>query len=653
MQIHELVSFDGRLDSTAFLPVDDGTNTGKVSVPDLTGNIADEIERIDSRIDNIITSPAPTEQEIIDARFGANDYTYDSLGDAIRGQVDLLESNLTNISPEDTNFLTREHNSFLATTIAEIDPDYKEYSGVYVNPNTGNITSQANDNIIAFRVPFDGFTIKTALGAVALSDEYPDLDTMRVTVKETLPGTAGNLNTYTCPRKGDIAILTYDTRYDQIYLTNINNIITADHFYVKDDNDPFTRNVVTQAGVNTLGNSQLNITKISGQILNWNSGGLTANASYDTYYFKVPVESLTVKCTNGFRAMLVYKIPASNSSIYNKHTQIYQYASGRVETFTATYGLYVAISVAASEVNINIQTDLLKMFTMPALLSGENYLSSDAFYKYEESGSSKYLHIYFKSGEKFVKWELHNVPSQASNSDTWQIGHVCGLDGDLTNETEIVKGGEFELAFKENGAADYCGGNNHGDETTDSFVLHIDGAEIDTSQLDNDYHIFTRIDAFEIATVNRCNTPADDILKHLKVWTFENGKVTVHQTIEFLETLQVDGMLVCMLPALRASFGYGIRQGRVGIETMTSQGYTKISTISDEIFYMMYGDNATARVSSKTDNPTDSSAMWINDTSDLNKLYYGYYGVTDSAHPTTVQQGSIAEVESTYDIAYN
>ncbi len=90
MQIHELNDYGGNLNTSAYLAVDNGTDTGRVAVPTLLDPVNQAIEAVDERIDNIITSPAPTEQEIIDARLGANGVTYDSLGDAIREQVDSL-----------------------------------------------------------------------------------------------------------------------------------------------------------------------------------------------------------------------------------------------------------------------------------------------------------------------------------------------------------------------------------------------------------------------------------------------------------------------------------------------------------------------------------------------------------------------------------
>ena len=87
MQIHELNNFTGTLGSGAYLAVDDGNDTGKLSTQQL-------LSATEARIDNIIAGPAPSAEEIVDARLGADGVTYPSLGDAIRDQVSDLKNNL-------------------------------------------------------------------------------------------------------------------------------------------------------------------------------------------------------------------------------------------------------------------------------------------------------------------------------------------------------------------------------------------------------------------------------------------------------------------------------------------------------------------------------------------------------------------------------
>ena len=91
MQIHELNNFTGTLGAGAYLAVDDGNDTGKLSTQQL-------LAATEARIDNIIAGPAPSAEEIVDARLGDDGVTYPSLGDAIRDQVSDLKDDLGEIT---------------------------------------------------------------------------------------------------------------------------------------------------------------------------------------------------------------------------------------------------------------------------------------------------------------------------------------------------------------------------------------------------------------------------------------------------------------------------------------------------------------------------------------------------------------------------
>ena len=91
MQIHELNTFLGNLDASAFVAVDNGNDTGKASIKAIT-------DPLNNRIDNIIAGPAPSAAEIIDAREGASGTVYPSLGSAIRSQITDLKTPLDKIS---------------------------------------------------------------------------------------------------------------------------------------------------------------------------------------------------------------------------------------------------------------------------------------------------------------------------------------------------------------------------------------------------------------------------------------------------------------------------------------------------------------------------------------------------------------------------
>lgn len=87
MEIHELNTFSGTPGASDFFAIDNGTDTSKISADTL-------LAPLDARIDNIIAGPASSAEEVIDARLGANGTTYNSLGEAIRGQVTDLENDI-------------------------------------------------------------------------------------------------------------------------------------------------------------------------------------------------------------------------------------------------------------------------------------------------------------------------------------------------------------------------------------------------------------------------------------------------------------------------------------------------------------------------------------------------------------------------------
>ena len=88
MQIHELNNFSGTLGSGAYLAIDDGNDTGKISSQGL-------LAATEARIDNIIAGEAPSAEEVVDARLGADGVTYASLGTGIRSQFTDVKSALS------------------------------------------------------------------------------------------------------------------------------------------------------------------------------------------------------------------------------------------------------------------------------------------------------------------------------------------------------------------------------------------------------------------------------------------------------------------------------------------------------------------------------------------------------------------------------
>lgn len=142
MQIHELNSYNGNLDSGAYIAIDNGSDTGKISAAAFLDGVEGEIEQVNSdlngRIDNIIAGgSAPSESEIIDARYGDDGITYSSLGSAIRNQ-------LANVKED-----VADTNSGL------LDNAYPQSSDKYVWGNYSLVTGEPNIAISPYMYVID------------------------------------------------------------------------------------------------------------------------------------------------------------------------------------------------------------------------------------------------------------------------------------------------------------------------------------------------------------------------------------------------------------------------------------------------------------------------------------------------------------------
>ncbi len=143
MQIHELNTFSGTPGANDYFATDNGADTSKISAADLYAPL-------NARIDNIIAGPAPSAEEIVDARLGADGVTYSSLGDAIRDQVGNLKSDLN-------QFKDGYHNLNLFADEAEL-----LYENGYATIVNGKISPiQPSTNYNAYLLPVDGESIYT------------------------------------------------------------------------------------------------------------------------------------------------------------------------------------------------------------------------------------------------------------------------------------------------------------------------------------------------------------------------------------------------------------------------------------------------------------------------------------------------------------
>lgn len=140
MQIHELNNYSGSLSDGAFVAVDNGSDTGKVSVPMILSDAMSAVNEVNDRLDNIITSPAPTEQEIIDARKGAGGVVYSSLGEAIRFQVSEENEAFLNLAKEQI-YIQLNNNNILPDPMMKLGRWGQTQGAITVSPKEGSLSN--------------------------------------------------------------------------------------------------------------------------------------------------------------------------------------------------------------------------------------------------------------------------------------------------------------------------------------------------------------------------------------------------------------------------------------------------------------------------------------------------------------------------------
>lgn len=216
MQIHELNNFTGTLGSGAYLAIDDGTDTGKISSEGL-------LAATEARIDNIIAGPAPSAEEIVDARLGADGVTYPTLGDAIRDQFTDVKSDLTSFIDESFDTGTVDNVTTYTDSNLTWNQGVKYYNG---NEYTGS--SYAHYHYCYFNVQ-EGDVIAIKDTTKKFRDRCEFLNNVVVSATNMT-----SFNSYTVPSGVDkVALTRVVSDTSDITLTRDNTV-----YYLKDDAIP-------------------------------------------------------------------------------------------------------------------------------------------------------------------------------------------------------------------------------------------------------------------------------------------------------------------------------------------------------------------------------------------------------------------------------
>ena len=152
---------DGKISDNA-----DAIASNAAAIADETAARTSADVAINARIDNIVALPEGSTQgdaELMDIRVGANGVTYDSAGDAVRGQFDVLNGYLSDIENGkliENKVIRPYHTSFIDSVFQYIDNSAAVEDEIYNYTSNNIVTVSASGyaRLPAFEIPAGDYT---------------------------------------------------------------------------------------------------------------------------------------------------------------------------------------------------------------------------------------------------------------------------------------------------------------------------------------------------------------------------------------------------------------------------------------------------------------------------------------------------------------
>lgn len=494
MQIHELVEFNGEINSDAYLAVDNGDYTGKLPTTALT-------DPLNARIDNIIAGPAPSQQEIIDARLGFNGEVYPSLGDSIRGQVSQTYDDVFQ------NIKTIAESLFNDGGAASLPATIKSYALVEIS-NDGDSVIAGTNNVAQLlgikegSFVVNGVTFKISGNTINIAGQ---------------PTTDFNY---------DFASGTAKTSSELSQMT----LQVPEHIYTL--SQKVTSGTVFPA-ISVRSKSSGNIVTAQN-----NTAVFTMDADTCGGFYAYMQASKTYSCTFVI-ALLPYQ--TDNGNPYREETS-------SVKVFSSS-GIYY----------IDGYTWVAGSATVELLYEKDSEEAKRPYCKYSTrpipySNMTQCLDIYIPAKDGYINYIFGHTVSNTENGDVWRLVQVDSVSDSFAFNYHITQLGETEMAIMINGRSDFIGGSTHGDEImdADSFIVVLDGKIVDITQLTQN----TEFEVLQIFLVSDMFDPADHVTlvgRHGREWRFDESGLYLAQSVEFLEDLTLNNSYMPMLCVLRGN----------------------------------------------------------------------------------------------------
>src|SRR5690625_1327628 len=269
----------------------------------------------------------------------------------------------------------------------------------------------------------------------------------------------------------------------------------------------------------------------------------------------------------------------------------------------------------------------------------ENAFSEDNIYIQVNNDEVK---IYIKGSntesDHYLGYQMKHLQKEldqeeaSSNYDIWKLNGAHEYSRSKSDKfrlvQEVVRTGEWEMAFWERGATDFVGGSAHGDEVMSSVEAFIDGEQITLDQL-----IESEATEFVLSTTSdiyRDNTITEDlelIGNHKKVYTFNKEGLSLEQEVEFKEDLLWYRPYLTMLPILRSKDDAQVTDTyEVNGEQfdVSEAGFEEQFIESEKAKIWSEESGITATIENKEKSLDTPTIYHVANSPDYNKLYFAY-----------------------------
>ena len=166
-------------------------------------------------------------------------------------------------------------------------------------------------------------------------------------------------------------------------------------------------------------------------------------------------------------------------------------------------------------------------------------------YATESGDIAESFSVYIPATKGYIKYVIRHYISDSKNCNGWQIYHAYHLDSKFGNETDLTITGEWECALHLSGRDDFSGGYTHGDEIMSDVLFLVDGIPTDISGLIDR----ARAKEFRIIQTSIMYDPADHstaIAEHGKEYVFTKDGLKINQTVKWLMAESLENCFLCM-----------------------------------------------------------------------------------------------------------